>query len=83
MRFVSLVVLALGLAACDRPTEEACQAAMDNMHKVYGTKQPDPQETQSAIRRCRANSTTKTVACFTKAPDIQAFEACGSLAEKK
>jgi hypothetical protein len=83
MRILPLVVLVLSLAGCERPREEDCQAAIDNMHRILGNKQPEPAETAAEVRRCRAYSKNKTVACFKAAKNQAELDACGSMAAGK
>jgi hypothetical protein len=76
MRPLSLVVLVLALAGCSRPGPEECRLAVENIDRLYENKQPEPGETAASIRKCRAQSTKKTVACIVAATDVKSLEAC-------
>jgi hypothetical protein len=82
MRSLFAVALVLSLAGCSRPTEDQCREAVDNINKLYGNKQPDPGEISAAIRKCRAQSTKKSVACIKAATDVKTLEACDDAGKK-
>lgn len=72
---VAVAVLAAG-AGCNKPDDEACRKALENMRKLMGTSGQSADLTP-AIRRCRGGSSKEAVACATKATSRAELEQCG------
>jgi hypothetical protein len=67
----------LALAACDKPTPEACEKALHNMSVLLGTDNLDtPAEFQGEVRRCRGGSTKAAVDCAIKATTLDELAKC-------
>lgn len=79
-RFAMLCALVLGgvvLAACDKPTPEACEQALRNVSKLLGTENLNSTATlQGEVRQCRGGSTKKTVECAIAAKSLDELEKC-------
>jgi hypothetical protein len=75
MRLVLLAVL--GLAACDKPTPEACRKALMNMQHLLGTENlNDSASLEGQVRRCRGGSTKEAVECAGKAATLDDLKRC-------
>ena len=74
----SLLVLALLTLGCgNKPTEEECKKAISNIQKLSGIEgQVDEQETLTAIRKCRGQSTKAAANCMTNAKSLEEVDAC-------
>lgn len=75
-----LCALLLGaLGACDsRPSESACEKAVENIRKLTGQSQTEVgADPKAAIRSCRAQSDKDTVECMAEAPTQEKLFACG------
>lgn len=75
---VKRIVFALGLAgvmACNKPSEESCKAAIENMRKLMGTASYAADITPY-IRSCRGGSTKAAVDCAIKAKTREELSAC-------
>lgn len=71
-----LLVSAWTSAGCgQKPSEEACKAAVENLNAIYKAKDTDA-ERAAAVRRCRARSTKESVACMTAAKTQADAQAC-------
>lgn len=82
---LTLVMAALGTSfGCDKPTEEQCKKAVENIRKLTGTSQSDfGADPQAAIRSCKSNASKASVQCMTEAKTIEALTKCeGDAAEK-
>lgn len=72
-----LFALAAVLAvACNKPDEDACKKAIENMRKLMGT-QGYATDLAPAIRRCRSGSSKDAVECASKATSRAQLESCG------
>lgn len=73
------VGLAAALAACTaKPTEEQCEKAVANIHKVTGHSQPESGSARgAAVRSCRAQSSRDTVECYIAAQTVDDLFGCG------
>jgi hypothetical protein len=72
--FILLALLALPLAGCDKPGEQACQQAIDNINKIYGS--PQTTDTRPWVAKCRAHSTKQAVQCMIDAKTKEDVEVC-------
>lgn len=70
------VVLVLLAAACNKPAEEDCKKAIENMRKLMGTESYST-DLAPHIRRCKGGSSKEAVACAIKATSRAELEACG------
>ena len=60
---------------CNKPTEEDCQKAIDNINKIHG-QTIDKKESAPAVRKCRSSSTKEAVACMLAATTKEQVQAC-------
>ena len=73
------LVMAVGLAlgGCDRPNEDECTKAVENLQRLRGLEHdvsaPDP---KAAVRKCRANGHKKSTACLAAAKTLAEADAC-------
>jgi hypothetical protein len=85
MKALMLLVAALGLfgAACDKPSEDDCKAAVSRIRKLHGNENDDPGIERAAIRSCRGSASKDSVKCIINAKDIEGLKSCeGGLYEK-
>jgi hypothetical protein len=76
-RFAIVVVLSsLFAVACNKPAEEDCKKAIENMRKLMGTD-TNPTDIMPSVRRCRGGSSKDAVACASNAKSLAELEACG------
>jgi hypothetical protein len=76
IRFLSLLVLvSAALAGCNKPTEDECQKAVDNINKLYGLGS-DKADTAPAVRKCRASAKRSDVLCKIAATTSEQLDAC-------
>jgi hypothetical protein len=77
MKRLALFAL-LALAACDKPTPEACKAAILHMQQLLGLPPNASDETAVAneVRRCRGGSSKASVECATKAKTLDDLKKC-------
>jgi len=75
---LTTLVLALGIGACDKPSEADCETALRNMQQILGTDtfNKDPAALQSEVRRCRGASSKEAVACAIKAQTLDDLNNC-------
>jgi hypothetical protein len=71
--FALAAVFAIG---CNKPDEDACKKAIENMRKLMGT-QGYATDLAPAIRRCRSASSKEAVACASGAKSRADLEKCG------
>ena len=69
-----LLVAALGLygAACDKPSEDDCKAAVARIRMLHGNENDDPSIERAAIRSCRGSASKDSVKCIINAKDVEA-----------
>ena len=84
----ALALLCCGLAGaqvgCDKPTDNECRVAIQNMRKLLTTdKVNTTNDVESAVRRCRGSSSKKSVQCAASAATVEDLKACGLLPEVK
>ena len=74
----ALIVTWLGpMTGCNRPSEENCKAAIENIRRIYGTDQNEfGKSPEAALRACRGNGTRKSVACVITAKTTGDLEKC-------
>ena len=83
MTRVGAVVVGIGLfigaGACStKPSEEACEKAVNNIRKLTGQSHTDiGADKRAAIRSCRAQSSKDTVECMAEARTSEELFACG------
>jgi hypothetical protein len=80
MKKISAVIIGLGLAvtACNKPKEEDCRRAIENIRRISGTdKIIAGVDIDGWVRRCRGNSKRETVACAIGAQTADQLKACG------
>ncbi|MEJ7600968.1 MAG: hypothetical protein WKG01_23885 [Kofleriaceae bacterium] len=75
---LGLVVAAGLLAACEKPTEQSCRAALSNVRALYKTNTVEAKSETTAgdVRRCVGGSSKKAVECAVNAKTITELEAC-------
>ena len=73
MKLVALVAVMFALVACDKPSEEECTKAIENMQRILGTEGGD---IRAQVRRCKGGSSKKAVQCATAAKDRKELLAC-------
>ena len=82
---LGLVLGAGGLAACDKPKEEDCRKAIENIRRLMGTDKlsaaSGANDIESSVRRCRGNSNKKSVQCAIAAQTVDDLKKCGLLPE--
>ncbi len=79
-RLASFVVLALALfvGGCEKPTEDSCRKALDNMRRLMGTDSlTDNNKNEGEVRRCKGGSSKKSVQCAVDATTYAELRACG------
>jgi len=80
-----LLVVAVMLAACNKPAAEDCRKAIINMEALLGTtavgKAAD--DVESEVRRCKGGSSKEAVACAVAATTLAQLKACGFMSGKK
>lgn len=76
MKRLALIFAIASLVGCNKPAEEDCKKAIENMRKLMKTSS---QATDLAphIRRCRGGSTKEAVECASKATSRAELEKCG------
>jgi hypothetical protein len=77
-RLLFLVCVTTSLAACDKPSAEDCQRALENMQvQMFGpTNAFDRTDISGEVRRCRTGSTKESVACAIAAKSPEDLKAC-------
>ena len=76
MKRLGFVVMFL-LAACNKPSEENCRKALDNMEHLLGTDNLlTPGQLESEVRRCKGGSSKTAVECAIKATTLDELEKC-------
>ena len=73
MKLIFLVVALL--AGCDKPSEDSCRRAIENMQKLRGTDSQQA-DLDSQVRRCRGGSTKRAVECAINAKTVEDLKAC-------
>jgi hypothetical protein len=75
-RLAWIAIVVSAVVGCNKPEEEDCKKAIENMRKLMGT---DSYVTDLAphIRRCKGGSSKEAVACAIKATSRAELEACG------
>jgi hypothetical protein len=68
-----LVVLAFG---CNKPSEENCKKAVENMRELLGTDNGVSSDTTAAVRSCKGGSTKASVDCAIAAKTVEDLEKC-------
>ena len=72
----------LGLAlmfvlGCNKPSEENCRKALDNMEHLLGTESlATPGQIEGEVRRCKGGSSKEAVECAIKATTLAELEKC-------
>jgi hypothetical protein len=70
-----LALIALLLAGCNKPTEDSCKKAIENMRKLLGTSSYTA-DISPDVRRCRGGSTQTAVDCAGNAKTKDALAKC-------
>lgn len=75
MKRLATIVLLVSAVACNKPAEEDCKKAIENMRRLLGT---DGIATDLAphIRRCKGGSSREAVECAIKATSRAELGAC-------
>jgi hypothetical protein len=83
--FVATLVLSGSvLAACNKPTEADCRAAINNMEKLLGTDTTaGTGDNEGEVRRCRGGSSKEAVTCAVGAKSVEELKACAFMSPKK
>jgi len=63
-------------AACNKPSEENCKKAVENMRELLGTNDGVTADTTSAIRSCKGGSSKAAVECAIAAKTVEDLEKC-------
>lgn len=72
------VALLLGAGCSTRPSEEACEKAVNNIRKLTGQSHTEVgADKRAAIRSCRAQSSKDTVECMAEARTAEELFKCG------
>lgn len=76
---------ALVAAGCEaKPTEEACERAIENLREISGLARADVgADPKAAIRSCQANSSRATVDCMIAAKTMEDIVECEGPEGKK
>lgn len=75
--FTLAALLAVPLAACNKPTDEACRKAISNMRTLMGTENlRDNDGVEGEVRRCKGGSSKKSVECAIKATSLDDLRTC-------
>jgi hypothetical protein len=78
-------IVAIGLAlafgaACNKPKEDDCRKAIENIRRLQGTDRLSGGggggDIEAAVRQCRGTSTKETVACVIGAQTLDQLKAC-------
>jgi hypothetical protein len=65
------------VSSCNKPTEDACQKAIENIQRVTGIENSaGAPDSAAAVRKCRAQASKEAVACMTSAKTIAEIAAC-------
>ena len=73
MKLFALVAVVVALVACDKPSEDQCTKAIENMQRILGT---DGGDIKGQARRCKGGSSKKSVECAIAAKDRKELLAC-------
>jgi hypothetical protein len=77
MRFLLVLAMVVGVAACNKPTIEDCRLAITNMQKLLGTDVAAKNaDNEGEVRRCKGGSSREAVACAIKATTLADLKAC-------
>ena len=72
-----LLLAALLLVACDKPSKDDCRRALLNMQHLMGTENLLQQGgLDGEVRRCQGGSTTKAVQCAIAATSMDELKRC-------
>jgi hypothetical protein len=76
-RILLAVAVSIGLAACDKPSQEDCRKALLNMQHLLGTENINtPGGLDGEVRRCQGGSRKEAVACAVKATTMDDLRRC-------
>lgn len=65
------------LVSCNKPSEDACQKAIDNIQKITGIENSaGAPDSAAAVRKCRAQASKTAVQCMIDAKTIENIAAC-------
>lgn len=82
-RFLFVLVMAAGAAACNKPTADDCREAIANMQKLLGTTDTAKlADSEAEVRRCKGGSSKEAVACAMKATTLTELKACSFMGSK-
>lgn len=71
-------LLTSSLVACDKPDEDSCRQAIQNMRRLMGTeKLSDNDQLEGEVRRCKGGSSKKAVKCAAEATTYEQLRDCG------
>jgi hypothetical protein len=74
--FSAACVLSIAfLVGCNKPTEEECKKAIENVQKILGTENLQT-DIPGEVRRCRGGSSKAKVSCAIAATSIEGLRAC-------
>jgi hypothetical protein len=78
-RLVLIAVVLLAAAGCStKPSEEACEKAVNNIRKLTGQSNTDVgADKRAAVRSCRAQSSKDKVECMVDARTVEELDKCG------
>ncbi len=78
-RLVLIGVLLVAAAGCSaKPSEEACEKAVNNIRKLTGQSNTDVgADKRAAVRSCRAQSSKDKVECMVEARTVDELDKCG------
>ena len=76
MKRLALIFAIASLVGCNKPAEEDCKKAIENMRKLMKTSSQIT-DLRPHIGRCRNSSTKESVECAIKATSRKDLENCG------
>ena len=76
MTRIAILLVAVFMFGCDKPTPEDCEKALRHMKHLLGTENLNETGLQGEVRRCRGGSSKEAVACAIKAQTLAELKAC-------
>ena len=77
LHLVGLVLVMLTGASCNKPTDENCRKALQNMQSLLGTENLNAKAgVEGDVRRCKGGSRREAVDCAIAAKTLDQLRAC-------
>ena len=77
-RLVLIWVVLLAAGCSTKPSQEACEKAVNNIRKLTGQSNTDVgADKRAAVRSCRAQSSKDKVECMVEARTVEELDKCG------